>query len=277
MVWRRMAVTAFAIMALAVGGRLAADEPAKTEPPAKGHDRLDAMAAKLGLTDQQKNDIRTVHAEFDKKLSDAEHQVWTLHHEEREAMSKVLTDEQRTKMPMVLKAARDKELQEIAGKLGLTDDQKKKLEAVREEHEQKFHEAAAQQGDEGRGRYRDLRRVFYEAIGKELTDDQRAKLPGVLREEYQEWRDPATRREHLKAISDELGLTAEQKDSMKKIHDEYDQKTEKPAAELKQLRADERAAVDKVLTDEQRAKVQEMRKARESGEAPGSGAKKPGT
>lgn len=271
MVWRRMAVTAFAIVALAAGGRLAADEPAKTAPPAKGHDRLDAMAAKLGLNDQQKEEIRKIHTDFDQKLSDAEHQVWTLHHDEREAMNKLLTDEQRAKMPMVLKAARDKELQEIAGKLGLTDDQKKKLEAVREDHEQKFHEAAAQQGDEGRRQYRDLRRVFYEAIGKELTDDQRAKLPGVLREEYQEWRDPATRREHLKAVADELGLTTEQRESLKKIHAEFDQKTEKPMADLKQMRQDERAAVDKVLTDEQRATVQKLRQEREAGE------KKPGT
>jgi len=268
MVWRRMAVTAFAILTLAAGGRLAADEP-KAEPPAKGHDRLDAMAAKLGLTDQQKNDIRTVHAEFDKKLSDAEHQLWTLHHEEHEAMSKVLTDDQRAKVPMVLKAARDKELQAIASKIGLTDDQTKKLEAVREEHETKFHELAAK-GEEGRAQFHELRHVFFEAIGKELTDDQRAKLPGVLREEYHEWRDPATRRAHLKAIGDELGLTTEQKDSMKKIHSEYDEKTAKPAAELKQMREDEHAAVDKVLTPEQRTKVQELRKERESGE------KKPG-
>ena len=267
MAWRRMAVTAFAIGLLAAGGRLAADEP-KAEP-AKGHDRLDAMAAKLGLNDQQKEEIRKIHTKFDKTLSDAEHQLWALHHEEHEAMSKVLTDEQRAKLPMVLKAARDKELQTIAGKLGLSDDQKKKLEAVREEHEQKFHELAAK-GDEGRAQFHELRHVFYEAIGKELTDDQRAKLPGLLREEYHEWRDPATRRDHLKAIGEELGLTAEQKDSMKKIHDDFDQKTAEPAAALTQLREDEHAAVDKVLTADQRTKLQELRKEREAGE------KKPG-
>jgi len=254
-------------------GRLARPDEPKAEP-AKGHDRLDAMAAKLGLTDQQKNDIRTVHAEFDKKLSDAEHQLWTLHHEEHEAMSKVLTDEQRAKVPMVLKAARDKELQAIAAKLGLTDDQTKKLEAVREEHETKFRELAAK-GEEGRAQFHELRHLFHEAIGKELTDDQRAKLPGVLREEYHEWRDPATRREHLKAICDELGLTTEQKASMKKIHDDFDEKTAKPTAELKQTREEEHAAVDKVLTPEQRTKLQELRKERESSASSGSGAKKP--
>ena len=264
MQWRRMAGAVLAVAALAVGGRLVADEP-KAEPTAKGHDRLDAMAAKLGLNDQQKEEIRKVHADFEPKLADAEHQLWTLHHEEHEAMSKVLTDEQRGKLPTVLKAAREKEMDKLADKIGLSDEQKKKLMEVCEEHEKQFHETAAK-GDDGRKQYHELRHAFFEAIGKELTDDQRAKLPGVLREEYHQWREPETRREHLKAIGDELGLNDEQKDQIKKIHEEYDQKTEKPMAELKQLRQDEHAAADKVLTDEQRAKLQELRKERESGE-----------
>lgn len=89
-----LAAAAFALVVLAAGGRLVGDEP-KAEPSAHRHDRLDAMAAKLGLSDEQKDQIRKVHADYDQKLADAEHQLWTLHHEEREAMSKVLTDEQR--------------------------------------------------------------------------------------------------------------------------------------------------------------------------------------
>ena len=92
MMWHRMAVTALAMAALAAGGWLAADEPKAA--PAKGHDRLDAMAAQLGLNDQQKEEIRKVHTDFEPKLADAEHHLWTLHHEEHEAMSKVLNDEQ---------------------------------------------------------------------------------------------------------------------------------------------------------------------------------------
>jgi len=258
-----MVMTALAIAACMAWGRLAADEP-KPEP-GKSHDRLEALAAKLGLNDQQKQDIQKVHSDFDQKLSDLEHQLWVLHHAEREAMSKVLTDDQRAKLPMVLKAARDKEFQAIADKLGLTDDQRKKLEAVREEHEQKFHDLAAK-GEEGRGPYRELRHVFFEAIGKELTDDQRAKLPGLLREEYQEWRDPVARREHLKAVGDELGLNDDQKAKIKTIHEDYDKTTQEPAAQLKQAREDEHAAVLKVLTDDQRAKLEQLRKDREAGE-----------
>jgi len=269
-----MVATALAIAALAAGGRLVADEPKPAAPAAKGHDRLDAMAARLGLDDKQKDEVRAIHTDFDKKTADLEHQVWTLHHEEHEAMSKVLTDDQRGKVPGLLKAARDKELDAIAVKLGLSDEQKKKLEAVREAHEKKFHEVAAK-GEEGRASFRELRHVFREAIGKELTDDQRAMLPGLLREEYREWRDPEKRREHFKTIGDELELKDDQRAQLKKIHEEFDQKTKEPLAQLKQAREDEHAAVTKVLTDDQKKKLEQWRKERESGAGKPAEEKKP--
>lgn len=275
MLWHRMAVTALAILALAVGGRLVADEP-KAEPPGKGHDRLEAMAAKLGLNDQQKEEIKKIHTDFDQKSSDIEHQLFALHHEEHEAMGKVLTDDQRAKLPGLLKAMRDKELEKIAGEIGLNADQTKKLETVREDRETKFHEVAGQQGDEARARFRELRHELFEAIGKELTAEQKEKLPGVLREEYHQWRDPVSRREHLKALGDELGLNDDQKGQIKKIHGDFDQKTEPLTAQLKETRQAEHAAVDKVLTDDQRTKLAELRKAREAGEKkPADTEKKP--
>jgi len=269
MMWHRMAVTALAMAAVAAGGWLVADEP-KSEP-AQGQgrrDRLDAMAAKLGLNDQQKQEITKVFEDYRPKLADAEHKVWALHHEEHEAMSKVLDDKQRAELPKLLKAARDKELDEIATKLGLSADEKAKVEKVREEHEAKFHEAAAQAGDQGRTMYRELRRDFHEALGKELTAEQREKLPGVLREEFRDFRDPEKRREHLKAIGDELGLSAEQKDKMKQLHEEYDAKAKPLVEELHQVRHEEHEAVDKILTADQRTKLEELRKERESGEKP---------
>jgi len=260
MTWHRTALAALALVAAA--GVFAADAP---KPEAKGHDRLDAMAAKLGLNDQQKDQIREIHKDYGHKLADAEHQLWTLHHEEHEAMGKVLTDEQRAKVPGLLKAARDKDLQKMAGELGITDEQKKELEPILEEHEKKFHELAAK-GEGAREQYHQQRHEFHEAIAKVLTNEQREKLPGVLREEYHQWRDPVARRGHLKALADELGLSAEQRTQVEKIHKEYDEKTTEPASQLKQLRKDEHAAVDKVLTDEQRAKVQKWRQEREAGE-----------
>jgi len=263
MTWQRTALAALTLTAAAAV--FAADAP-KAEPAKGGHhDRLDAMAAKLGLSDQQKDEIRKVHEDFGHKVADAEHQLWTLHHEEHEAIGKVLNDEQRAKVPAALKEMRDKEVAKVEGELGVTDEQKKKLEPILEEHEKKFRELAAQ-GAEGREAFHHQRHEFHQAIAKELPDEQRAKLPGVLREEYHQWRDPATRREHLKALADELGLSKDQREKIKTIHQEFDEKTKGPAGQVKQLREEEHAAVDKVLTAEQRTKVQELRKEREAGE-----------
>jgi len=258
MLWHRLAFSAFAIVAAA--GVFAADPP-KTEP-GKG-DRLDVMAAKLGLSDQQKTEIRKAHGDFEKEEVAVEQQLWTLRHEEHEAINKVLTDEQRAKVPGLLKAAREKEVQKVEGELGVTDEQKKKIEPILEEYEPKFHELAAK-GEASREEFRKERHEFHEAIAKELTDEQRLKLPGVLREEYHQWRDPAAHREHLKALADQLGLDDKQREEVKKIHADFDKKDEPLMAVVKQLREDERAATDKVLNDEQRQKVQEWRKEREA-------------
>jgi len=258
MKWHRIAVTALAVVA---AGAVFAADPPKAEAPARG-DRLDRMAAQLGLNDQQKGEIRKIHQDFDKKQADAEHQIWALRHEEHEAMAKVLTDEQRGKVPGLLKAARDKEADKVASELGLNEDQKKKLEPVLEDFEKKFHELAAQ-GEAGREQFHKERHEFHEAIAKELTEEQRAKLPGVLREEYHQWRDPAVRREHLKALADQLALNDQQREEIKKIHADFDKKDEQPTAQLKQVREEEHEAVAKVLTADQRTKLEELRKERE--------------
>jgi len=262
MVWHRMVGTALVVAALALGLRLAADEPKKPDPAAKPQSRLEAMAARLGLDDKQKEEITKVHTDFEKKLGDLEHQLGVLRHNEHEAMSKVLTDEQRAKLPAALKAARDKDLEAMAAKLGLTTEQKTKLETVLDEHEKKFLELAAK-GDEGRAAFHEVRHAFHEAIGKELTQAQREMLPGLLREEYREWREPETRRAHLKAIGDELGLKDEQKAQLKTIHEDFDKQTKEPLAQLKQTREDEHKAVMNVLTPDQQTKLEQFRKERE--------------
>jgi hypothetical protein len=68
------------------------------------------------------------------------------------------------------------------------------------------------------------------------------------------------RRDHLKAIGDELSLNAEQRDRISKIQAEYQRKTEEPEAQLKQLCQEERKAFDGILNEQQRAKLQELHK-----------------
>jgi Spy/CpxP family protein refolding chaperone len=260
------AVVAAATLALAAGqGWLGAEEP-KTEV-GKGH-HWERLATKLGLSDKQKEEIHKIHADFDEKADPVEHQLWSLHHQEREAMRQVLTDEQRAKLPAVFKELRDQELQKIADKLNLTEEQRQKIGKVREEFETKFRELAAQKekGDNVHRQFRELRHQFIAAVRPELTEEQRAKLPVILREEHRHWRNPEARRETFKAVGEKLGVSAEQKEQLKKIRDEYSPKAEALAAKLKEMHQDEHAAIEKVLTEDQRTKWQELRKSRGLGE-----------
>jgi len=257
MLWHRMAFSALALVAAA--GVFAADPP-KAEP-GKGHSRLDVMAAKLGLSDQQKDEIGKIHTDFDHQQAAVEHQIWTKRHEEHEAIDKVLTKEQHAKAQDLMKAARAKEVEKVESELKVTEEQKKKIEPILEEFEQKFHEAIAK-GEAGREDFHKTRHEFHEAIAKELTDEQRLALPGVMREEYHQWRDPAARREQLKALADQLGLEEKQRDEIKKIHEQFDKDDEPLTAQHKQLHEAERAAVDKVLNDDQRKALQAWEKER---------------
>jgi len=257
MVWHRVAGLALAILVLVAGARLLGAD----EKKAKGdHDRVDALAAKLGLNEEQKEKIRKIHADFDKKEDPIEHRLQTLHHEEREAISKVLTKEQRDKVPEVMKGEMQKEWDKVAAKLGLNEDQKAKARKIHEEYGPKFRALASGKGERSEGEFRKLRHQEFEAVGGLLTAEQRGKLPGLMRQEFHEWRDPATRREHLKALADKLGLSAEQRDQAKKIHEEYEPKIHKEAEQLRELHSEEHKAMEAVLTDAQRTKLHELHK-----------------
>jgi Spy/CpxP family protein refolding chaperone len=229
---------------------------------------MEAFAAKLGLSDQQKEQISKIHADFATKTGPLHRQLATLHREQREAMSKVLTEEQRAKAKEIFKAAREEKWQATAAKLKLSDEQKQRVEKIRAEYAKRFQDLAAQKTEGRRDQFRTLRHEQYQAIGRELTEEQRAEFRDMARKMFHHRRDaqPAARVAFWKAIGEKLGVTPEQKEQFKKIRAEYASKKEKPAAELKELRQERHAAMAKVLTEEQRAKLQEMRKARKKDE-----------
>jgi Spy/CpxP family protein refolding chaperone len=270
MVGHRWAVLTVATLTLATGaGRLAAEEP--RADTGKKHDRVEMLAKRLGLDEKQQEQIKKIREDYDLKTDPVEHMLWALHHGEHEAVRKVLNDDQRTKLAAALKEMRQKEFDTMADKLGLSADQKKKIGQIREEFEPKFHELALsrEKGENVHKQFRELRHDFLEAVRPELTDDQRAKLPILMREEHHHWRNPATRHEHMKAVFDKLNLGAEQKEKIRKIHEEYDPKIKTEHTQLRQLHQEEHEAMEKVLTADQRTKWQEIRKQHRLDETPG--------
>jgi Spy/CpxP family protein refolding chaperone len=258
MVSYRLVLTGLTALGLATLGVLAyakADTGRSTE---KLDDQMAAWATKLGLSDQQKDQVRTICADFRQRSEPVEEQLWKQLHDEMGAMKGAMTEEQRAKLPEIIKSEINKECQTIADKLSLSEEQKQKIGKIREEYEPKFHELCSQSTEGARKKIHELKADFFAAIRKELNDDQRAKFCCVLREEFCQWRDPMARHNRMEEIANQLGVNADEKTQLKKVRAEYKSKTDELATKLKDMYREERAALEKVLTEEQRGKMQEM-------------------
>jgi hypothetical protein len=284
MVWHRGAVLAVALLAVAViQGRLLADEPKQ-----KPQDPLDALAAKLGLDDKQKADIQKLQADYDKEIGPVRLLLWNTYHDEQLALVKLLTDGQKAKVPETARAMREQLLQTIATGLGLGDGPRQRLAKVCADYEPKFAALVAPKlGGENVDKEKaaaihkqiaDLRLAFLAAVEDELTPAQRVRLAALLREgpglpRYEA--EAATlvfvlltasvahfsQPDYLDTLTEKLGLSAEQKKQFQTAAADYGAKIDKTGKELLDLQQQERAAMEKVLTPEQRKKWQEMRKA----------------
>jgi Spy/CpxP family protein refolding chaperone len=251
----RLLVTALTALALAAASAVTAraDQPAGTD-----QERLSAWASKLGLNPQQQERVQKVCGDFRERAQPVEEQLWKLFHEEIDAMKGVLTPEQREKLPAAIKTEMGKECRMIADKLGLSEDQREKAQRIREEYEPKFREVCAESSETARKKMHELRSQFFGDMRRVLNDDQKAKFFGVLHEEFHQWRDPAMRHERLEEIADQLGVNSDQKAQVQKICAEYKPKIERLTAQIKDIFHEERAAIDNVLTDEQRTKARQM-------------------
>jgi len=253
-----MWVMACAISAVTVAaGVLQADE-ARNATDGIQQQWLDAAGRLLTLTDQQKQEIRTIQADCKTKAEPLMKQVMALKHEEYHALTQSLNPEQAKKLPEVLRATWDREGQRMAAALGLNAEQKDRIAKIKEEYHPKCREQFAQKGANTPERLHELRGAFLAALAKELTDEQRVRLPFVLHEEMARMQDKTVREQITKEIAEGLGLNAEQKDQLHKIDQQAETKMEKLLADFKQLHQDEKARVEKVLTAKQREKLQEL-------------------
>jgi len=254
--WPRLATTAFTILTLASVYLLAA-QPEQKQPAGKGTDRLDALARKLNLSDTQKEQVKKIYADFDKKADPLIRQLCTHRDEEWQALQKVLDEGQKAKLKEVLKAQGAKELQSIAQKLNLSEEQKAKVEKIRKDFWKEFLDLSTQQGENMGRKYRELNMQAVVAGREVLTPAQRAKLPAIQKQDFDEWHDYIYRHDHLKALGEQLGLSAAQLKQLQERCATCEKKLEQPKAQLKQLCREGCAALGKVLNAEQRTKLHE--------------------
>jgi hypothetical protein len=253
----RLAVTALTALVLTTAATVV-NQSYADQSAGPDRERLSAWASKLGLDQQQQERVQKTCSEYAEKAEPVEEQLWKLHHEEFDAAKGVLTQEQRDKLPAAIKTVMDKECRKVAEKLGLSDDQRQRVAKIREEYEPKFREVCAESTETARKKMRELRSQFFADMRQVLNDDQKAKFFGVLREEFHQWRDPVARHEAMQEIGEQLGVSADQKSQIEKIRAEYRPKLEPLVKQLKEVHQEERASINKILTDEQRTRAREM-------------------
>ena len=264
MVARYVFGTSIALLALVAGiNRLAAQEESSRDA-ARGHEyRIDALMDKLGLNDQQREQVRKIRTDFDKKEEPIEKQLWTLHQEECQALQSTLNEQQRKELPNIMRDAWNKEFQKVAEKLNLTSDQKQRVEKIRDEYQPKFMALMQSKGSEDAFKqFHDLREQAHKQVREVLNDDQRARFPTILREEFHKWHEQAFRQQFVKDLAQKLGLSNDQRDKLQKECADSNKKIEQTAGQLKKLHHEEFAAMEKVLTADQRQKLEQWEKSK---------------
>jgi len=243
-----------ALFALVGSSYLAADE--------ETHRRkfMEPVAKYLGFTSDQKMRAEKICAEFDRKEDPILQQIMSLHHQECEALKKVLTDEQRAKLPEVVKEAWQQTLARVDRKLDLNPKQQERIKKIHEEYAPQYRKLSESPTTKP-GEFRALRHQECAAISNELTEEQRAKLPFVIESEFQQWQQPEVRQERMRYFADKLGMTDEQKERVKKIGEEYAPRIKEQFNELKKIRQAEMEALSGLLNETQRNKLQELKKA----------------
>jgi Spy/CpxP family protein refolding chaperone len=159
-------------------------------------------------------------------------------------------------------------LRAAADRLYLTPEQREKIREVGRPYAEKFRDMQRRRRallteemraiakvltPEQREMVRDLREDRVVVIGIEIDPDNPPILP-QLRE---------TLADRLNAASDELGLTAEQRDKIRAIRADFAAKYQAQRTERRELRKDELRELGAILTSEQRDQVKSFAEDRE--------------
>ena len=252
----RLALVALlATATLTVGSRLAAGD---AKP--KGNCIIDAFAAKLGITPEQKLEVQKVFADSEQKAATVCERIWKLHGEHHQAVLQILSPEQKLELPAVMKAERAKMMKHFAAKLELTEEQKTQAMKICDESAMKFEKLADVEEGKRSEKFQTLKNQQFEAFCGILTDDQRVKLPALMQEEMQSGRTPTVKSEIRNAIAETLKLTEDQKTRLDKVCDDFATKIDEQKTQMRAVCKEKQTATEKILTEEQKVKFQQIMK-----------------
>ena len=276
-------VTALALATMLAGGIARAQDQGETRlSPALEQlretvaDRLQSAADELGLTAEQREKIRQIHAGYAEKYRAQRDARRALRREELEALGAVLTPAQRDQVKdaveeravMIKEGTARRKWPEVAGlrdsmadrlesaadELGLSDEQRAKIGASFRPFAQKYREQRAE--------HRKLVEDELKAIGAVLTPEQRKMARRYVEGRVVLAAAAQSIADRLRAAADELGLTADQRSKIAEAHESYADKFRDLRRARRALLGEEMRAIAGVLTPEQREEARDYREDR---------------
>jgi Spy/CpxP family protein refolding chaperone len=235
-------------------------------------DRLHTAADTLGLSAEQRDKIRDIHARFAEKYQAQRDARQELRQQEFKSLGAILTPEQRDKVKSFVEEHR------TSGREGASNWQGPEVAGLRDSIAERIQSAARELGlsDEQRQKIRESVRPFIEKYR-----DQRAENRNLVEEELKadaevltlEQRAKARRyiegwvvtasaaqsvADRLRAAAEKLSLTAEQRAKITETRESFAEKARDLRQQRRELLQDELQAVAKVLTPEQREKARDF-------------------
>ncbi len=231
--------------------------------------KLRSAAEKLGLSSDQRYQIKDRLAASTEKYRDQRQARRELVEAERKAVSEILTPEQREKArgyfeqrilsaPIVQSVCA--RLQAAAEKLDLTPEQRKQILDTYQSYDEKYDKLAEDR--------RELLKSELKAVGETLTPEQREKVRDYFQDHLvvvDVQLDPNNPEamamlkesiaDRLQAAAEKLGLSQEQRDKIKATYANFAASYTAQRDQRELLRKEELGAMGAVLTPEQREKV----------------------
>jgi Spy/CpxP family protein refolding chaperone len=232
-------------------------------------EKMQAVADRLGLTQEQRAKIKETHGSFAAQRQALRDQRHDLYQSDLKSISEILTPEQRKKVDDLMEDRIDAQkadqgpiawaeeallhdsfahkLRVAAEQLGLSSDQRYQIKERLAGSVEKYR---AQ-----RRARRELVEAEFKAIAESLSPEQRDKAHRYLEQRLVTASIAQSVSDRLHAAADKLGLSPEQRNRILDVYKSYDEKYEKLADDRRELLKSELKSVGEILTPEQREKA----------------------
>jgi Spy/CpxP family protein refolding chaperone len=232
-------------------------------------EKVQAVAERLGLTQEQRDKIKETHRSFEAQRQALRDQRRDLYQSDFKSIGDILSPEQRKQIDELMEDRVETQkadegpiawaeeallhdsfahkLRVAAEQLGLSSDQRYQIKERLAGSVEKYR---AQ-----RRARRELVEAEFKAIAEALSPEQREKAHRYLEQRLLTASIAQSVSDRLQTAAEKLGLTSEQRQRIIDAYKSYDEKYEKLADDRRELLKSELKSVGEILTPEQREKV----------------------